>query len=96
MNYKRDKDELDAPVRPQVRSNENMRVWQLKINQWIMKKGLGEALGLSDMEVDDMTEKQRKTVFTLCAENLDDMKGPLRQEPELKTTNGCTGCMTSL
>ena len=39
MNYKRDRDELDAPARPQVRSNENMRVWQLKINQWVMKKG---------------------------------------------------------
>ena len=83
MNYKPNKDELDAPARPQVRSNENMRVWQLKINQWTMKKGLGEALGLADMEVADMTEKQRKIVFTLCAEILDDVKGPLRQEPEL-------------
>ena len=35
-------------------------IWQLKINQWVMKKGLGEALALSDIEVEDMSEKQRK------------------------------------
>ena len=43
-------------------------MWKLKVKQAIARKGLGSASTTEEYNLDDLTEKMREKVSTLCAD----------------------------
>ena len=64
----------ECPLRPVIRSKAHMKDFKLRLVRAVQKRGLGDVCELAMWEFDELSEKQRTAMTSLCALMLDEQE----------------------